>query len=159
QTVSIERQEVLALSVDFWREDDYFGYLHIHNFQESTLQEVKSALDELQAMPLRGLIIDLRGNPGGLLKPALGVAEMFLAERVIVHAAGQHRKANQVYLSQNKNPNPLPVVVLVDGETASAAEVVAGALKDNQRAVLIGQPTYGKGSIQGTIALEKSPGG
>jgi len=161
QTTRIERQEVLALSVDSWRLGEYIGYLHIHNFQESTLQEVKSALDELQSMsmPLQGLIIDLRGNPGGLLKPALGVAELFLPEGVIVHTYGQVRKANQVYLSQNKNPNPLPVIVLVDGETASAAEVVAGALKDNRRAILIGQPTYGKGSIQGTIALEKAPGG
>src|SRR5205807_115206 len=137
----------------------YFGYLHIHNFQESTLQEVKIALDEPQAMSLQGWIIDLRGNPGGLLKPALGVAELFLPEGVIVHTYGQIRKANQVYLSQNKTPYDLPVYVLVDGETASAAEVVAGALKDNRRATLIGQPTYGKGSIQGTIALEKAPGG
>jgi carboxyl-terminal processing protease len=161
QTTRIERQEVLALSVDFRRVGVYFGCLRIHNFQDSTLQEVKNALDELQAMdmPLQGLILDLRGNPGGLLKPALGVAELFLPEGVIVHTYGQVRKANQTYLSQNKAPNPLTVVVLVDGETASAAEVVAGALKDNRRALLIGQPTYGKGSIQGTIALEKAPGG
>jgi len=76
QTTRIERQEVLALSVDYHNWGGYFGYLHIHNFQESTLQEVKSALDDLRAMPmpLQGLILDLRGNPGGLLKPALGVA-------------------------------------------------------------------------------------
>jgi len=161
QTTRIERQEVLALSVDYHNWGGYFGYLHIHNFQESTLQEVKSALDDLRAMPmpLQGLILDLRGNPGGLLKPALGVAELFLREGVIVHTYGQLRKANQVYLSQNKTPHDWPVVVLVDGETASAAEVVAGALKDNRRALLIGQPTYGKGSIQGTLALEKAPGG
>ncbi|MBI1913965.1 MAG: PDZ domain-containing protein [Planctomycetes bacterium] len=163
QTIRLERQEVLALSVDYEPWGGYFGYLHIHNFQDSTLQEVKSALDELRAMPmpLQGLIIDLRGNPGGLLKPALGVAELFLPEGVIVHTYGQVRKANQVYLSQNKTPFPLsvPLLVLVDGETASAAEVVAGALKDNRQALLIGQPTYGKGSIQGTIALEKAPGG
>src|SRR5262249_7644465 len=165
QTTRIERQEVLALSVDFARltgymGGEYIGYLRIHNFQDSTLQEVKSALAELRmSMPLQGLIIDLRGNPGGLLKPALGVAEQFLPEGVIVHTYGQIRKANQVYLSQNKKPETLQVVVLVDGETASAAEVVAGALKDNRRATLIGQPTYGKGSIQGTIGLEKAPGG
>jgi len=161
QTTRIERQEVLALSVDYEPWGGYFGYIHIHNFQDSTLQEVKSALDDLQTMPmpLQGLILDLRGNPGGLLKPALGVAELFLPEGVIVHTYGQLRKANQVYLSQNKNPYHGRVVVLVDGETASAAEVVAGALKDNRRALLIGQPTYGKGSIQGTIALEKAPGG
>jgi len=161
QTVKIERQEVLALSVDSGRVGGYFGYLHLHNFQDSTLQEVKSALLELQSMsmPLQGLIIDLRGNPGGLLKPALGVSELFLPEGVIVHTYGQARKANQVYRSHNENPIPLPLVVLVDGETASAAEVVAGALKDNGRAIIIGQPTYGKGSVQGTIALEKAPGG
>jgi len=87
------------------------------------------------------------------------VAELFLPEGVIVHTYGQARKANQVFRSQNDNPFPWPVMVLVDGETASAAEVLAGALKDNRRALLIGQPTYGKGSIQGTIALEKAPGG
>src|SRR5262249_25079419 len=163
-TASIERKEVLALSVDSGRTGTpgYFGYLHIHNFQDSTLQEVRSALLELQSMssmPLQGLIIDLRGNPGGLLKPALGVAELFLPEGVIVHTYGQARKANQVYRSHNENPLSLPLVVLVDGETASAAEVVAGALKDNGRAIIIGQPTYGKGSVQGTIALENAPGG
>jgi len=163
QTTKIERQDVLALSVDFELRREtgsYFAYLHIHNFQESTLQEVKTSLEEMQKMmPVQGVILDLRGNPGGLFESAVAVAKLFLPEGVVVHRLGQLRKSNQTYRSQSEGPYSMPVVVLVDGETASAAEVLAGALKDNQRAKLFGQPTFGKASIQGVVPLERGPGG
>jgi carboxyl-terminal processing protease len=163
QMVKIERQAVAPVSVDFdVREPamgSYIGYMRIHHFQESTLQEVKDILETWRARALSGIIIDLRGNPGGQFKPALGVAELFLPETVIAYTISPLRDLTRTYKSSNLNPNPLPLVLLVDGETASAAEVLAGALKDNHRAYIIGQTTYGKGSIQCVIPLEKAPGG
>jgi len=163
QMVKLERQAVTPASVDHDirkpADGMYFGYMHIHHFQESTLQEVKDILEDWRSQALSGIIIDLRGNPGGQFKSALGVAEIFLPETVIAYTISPLRDLTRTYRSQNPNPNPLPLVLLVDGETASAAEVLAGALKDNQRALLIGQPTFGKGSIQCVIPLEKAPGG
>ena len=161
--VKVDRQAVLPISVDDTvREVEkgvYVGYMRIHNFQESTLQEVAEILDRWRARALSGIILDLRGNPGGQLKSALGVAELFLPESVIARTFSPIRSLNRIYESKNMSPNPLPLAVLIDGETASAAEVVAGALKDNQRAILLGQPSYGKGSIQCVIPLKRAPGG
>lgn len=166
QTVRVERQAVLANSVEYevlGNEANYIGYLRIHNFQESTVQEVKDALQQWRDMPLRGLIIDLRGNLGGLFKSALQVSEMFMGEGVIAHTTSPVRDLNRTFKSHNVTPLlPLSrdrVILLVDGETASSAEVLAGALKENQRAILIGQTTYGKGSIQSVVPLERLPGG
>ncbi len=163
QTVKVDRQAVLPVSVDYDIREPamgtYLGYMQIHNFQESTLQEVKDILERWRIRPLSGIIIDLRGNPGGQFKSALGVAELFLPEAVIVHTTSPLRSLTRTYESHNATPNTLPLVLLVDGDTASAAEVLAGALKDNRRAVLIGQPTFGKGSIQCVIPLERAPGG
>jgi len=169
QTIEVKRQAVLPLSVDWERrgnEGDYIGYIRIHSFQESTLQEGKDALTQLQQqMGLRGVILDLRGNPGGLFKSALDVAELFLPDSVIVHTHGPETPGhpendlNRVYRSHNMSPYGMPLVALVDGETASAAEILAGALKDNGRAKVVGQTTYGKGSIQCVIPLERAPGG
>ena len=165
QMVKIERQEVLATSVDaeLRRSGDYWvGYLRLYNFQESTLQEVKEALLQWQGMgmPLRGVILDLRGNPGGLFKSSLAVAELFLPEGILAHTQSPLRDFNRTYRAHNGSPCLLPLVVLVDGETASAAEVLVGALKDNRRTEkVIGYPTYGKGSIQCVLPLEGWPGG
>jgi carboxyl-terminal processing protease len=162
QMVQLKRQAVLPSSVDAHLRGEkgtYIGYMQIHNFQESTLQEVKDVLAQWQGMPLRGIIMDLRGNPGGLLKSSLNVAELFLPESVIAHTISPFPDLVKTYRSHNVAPCLLPLVVLVDGETASAAEVLAGALKENQRAILIGQPTYGKSSIQCIIPLERAPGG
>ena len=164
-TEKIERQVVVPVSVEGkLREvpgdrNSYIGELKIHNFQESTFQEVKDILAGWQTMSLRGIVIDLRGNPGGLLKPALQVAELFLPESVIVQTISRVPGLSRVYESHNMSPCPLPLAVLVDGETASAAELLAGTLKDNRRAELIGTTTYGKHSIQNVYPLERGPGG
>jgi len=144
------------------------GYLKIAHFQDTTPQDVREALAQLQVLsagPLRGLVLDLRGNPGGSVIPAVKVAELFLPEGVIVNMSSRFKDFDGEFrVRESVNPFALPMCVLVDGETASAAELLAGALKENNvgnqaRAQLIGQTTFGKGSVQCIIPLEKSPGG
>jgi carboxyl-terminal processing protease len=135
------------------------GKLTISYFQESTLQEVKEALTALQDYGMKVLILDLRGNPGGLFKSAVEIAELFLPEGIIVvsqtHLHFKDRKLSGTIRSEQPDAYLMPMVVLIDGETASAAEVLAGALKDNGRAKLVGHTTYGKGTLQCVIPLDK----
>jgi carboxyl-terminal processing protease len=153
-SVEYERQEVDATTP--------IGYLRITHFQDSTLEEVKVALEAMQvsAMPLKGLILDLRGNPGGAFESAVAVADLFLGEGIIVYAQSPVRKYNRTYKAEPGAGVQLPLVVLVDGETASAAEVLAAALKDRTgRAptLVVGQTTYGKGSVQQVLAVDGVP--
>lgn len=135
------------------------GYFRLVGFQKTSLQELDEAVLSLKARGMKALVIDLRGNPGGLFAVSVQIAERFLAEGVIVSTEGRLRKANQTYLTHaGSGVYDFPLVVLVDGDTASAAEVLAGALKDRQRAYLVGQPTYGKGSIQGMVQLNSVGG-
>jgi carboxyl-terminal processing protease len=131
------------------------GLLRIVTFQETTPQEVREALATLQTAGVRVLIIDLRGNPGGAFKAAVQVAELFLGEGVIVIA--QFPEYNRPFRAEGGNPFAGPLIVLIDGETASAAEVLAGALKEHRRATLLGQTTFGKGSLQCVASLDKPP--
>ena len=139
------------------------GYLRIHHFQDSTLQEVKDALAAMNnpGDPIKGLILDLRGNPGGVFKSAVAIAELFLGEGIIVVGQSPIRDFNRTYRADNPLASQIPAVVLVDGDTASAAEVLAGALKESRATRsptrLLGQTTYGKGSIQVIIPMDKSP--
>ena len=151
--VKVERQPVLIPSVDAGNLREDIGYVRILSFQKTTPQELRSELLRLRSQPagLRALVLDLRGNLGGSFEAALEVAEMFLSEGVIVYV--QSRTQEKVRRAHNPDALGVPLVVLVDGETASAAEVVAGALKDNHRARLVGQTTFGKGSIQCLVKL------
>jgi carboxyl-terminal processing protease len=124
------------------------GYLQLIGFQDTTLQELDDAILKLQAWGMRVLILDLRGNPGGLFQVAIQVVERFLSSGLIVSTHGQIREYRGLYPAQGLNPLTVPLVVLIDGDTASSAELVAGALKDNLRGTLVGQTTFGKGSIQ-----------
>ncbi len=135
-----------------------YGYLRISSFQKSTLQEVREALAQLQTAGIKGLILDLRGNPGGAFESAVKVSELFLPEgSLVVLTQGSVKDLNQPFRGGGMNPFALPMVVLVDGETASAAEVLAGSLKEQGRARIIGQNTFGKGTIQQLILLDKAP--
>lgn len=137
------------------------GKMTITYFQETTVQEVKEALAALQSDGMKVLILDLRGNPGGLFKSAVQVADLFLPAGIIVvsqtHVPFKDKRLSGPIRADNVDALLMPMVVLIDGDTASAAEVLAAALKDNGRAKLIGQTTFGKGSIQCVIPLEKPP--
>lgn len=143
------------------------GYLRISSFAKSTPLELEKALGDLAGMArldpmsgqLRALIVDLRGNPGGLFPTAVQIAERFLPEGIIVSTQSQSPAYSRAFESHSgMGANDLPLVVLIDNETASAAEVLAGALKDNQRALLIGRPSYGKGTIQTVLQLSEAGG-
>src|SRR5262249_22224032 len=106
---------------------------------------------------LQGVILDLRGNPGGQFRSAVQVAELFLSEGVICYTHSRFWQYNRPYRAGNMNPYRLPLVVLIDSDTASAAEVLAGALKDQRRALVLGETTFGKNTIQGLIPLNRPP--
>jgi carboxyl-terminal processing protease len=135
------------------------GYIRINHFQDSTAQDVQERLAYLQTIGVNALILDLRGNPGGVFQAGVQVADLFLNEGTVVSSESPLGEFNRPFGVGSKNPVQLPVVVLVDRDTASAAEVVAGALKDQRHAntLIVGQTTFGKGSIQGVIPLDKAP--
>lgn len=124
-------------------------------FNLTTNDEFQEALQDLQSKGMSTLILDLRGNRGGLLIQAVRVAETFLQRgQLIVTQKGRIRGSSQPFSAGNDNPNPVPLVVLVNSDTASAAEIVAGALQDHDRALIIGETTFGKGLVQLPIQLE-----
>ncbi len=151
RVVKLQRRPLVIPSVSeprFADPQSGIGYLQLTGFQETTVRELNAAVARLQAMGMRVLILDLRGNPGGLFYVARQVVERFISSGVIVSTHGQVREYNCVYEAHGADVLSVPLVVLVDGETASSAEMVAGALKDRQRGTLVGQTTFGKGSIQ-----------
>lgn len=136
--------------------DGGVGFLAITTFSDSTVVELVHTVDSLRAAGARSLIVDLRGNPGGLLAQGVQVADLFLdAGRRIVSTRGRVANANTQYVdSTAQRWTDMPVALLVDHLTASAAEIVAGALQDNDRALVVGRATYGKGSAQAIYRLD-----
>ncbi len=133
------------------------GYIHITNFQETTGREVADALQKLS--PMQGLILDLRGNPGGLLSEAVSVAGDFLQKGQIIVSQKGRAFPDQVYRAQhNSHYGNFPIVVLVNHGTASAAEIVSGALQDHDRALIAGETTFGKGLVQTVYPLSENTG-
>jgi carboxyl-terminal processing protease len=142
--------------------DRRYAYVRVRTFQERTDRNLAKALDDARAAvggQLRGLVLDLRNNPGGLLDQAVRVCDVFLADGVIVTTAGRGRRNVEVERAREKDTEPpYPLIVLVNKGTASASEIVAGALQDHGRAVIMGTPTFGKGSVQTVIELEDGSG-
>jgi carboxyl-terminal processing protease len=132
------------------------GYIAMTGgFNLTTSAEFQAALEDLHTKGMNTLVLDLRGNRGGLLIQAVRVANTFLQRgQVIVTQQGRIRGASEGFPAQNDNPDPTPLVVLVNGDSASAAEIVAGALQDHDRALIIGENTFGKGLVQLPIQLE-----
>lgn len=137
-----------------------FAYARITNFQSHTTGDFKAELQELQRVHrLNGLILDLRNNPGGLLQQAVSIADIFLDKGTIVYTKGRREDQNNVYAARaNGEKSIYPLVVLVNEGSASAAEIVAGALQAHKRAIIVGTRTFGKGSVQTIIPLPDGAG-
>ena len=135
------------------------GYAALTNgFNQKTSEELQDAIADLKRQGMTAMILDLRRNPGGLLKQAIEVSELFLpAKEEVVSVRGREgRMRNQSYKSANKEPETMPLVVMINGSTASASEIVAGAIQDKDRGLIVGEDSFGKGLVQTVFRL---PGG
>jgi hypothetical protein len=134
------------------------GYLRIHRFDAKTVASLDDGAARLTAAGMRVLILDLRGNGGGLLSAAVEVADRFVTSGVLVTTRGQIREYNRIFKARGNAKITVPLIVLIDGETASSAELVAAAFQDHQRGMLLGQRSFGKGTIQETVRLRGGVG-
>jgi carboxyl-terminal processing protease len=157
--ITIVRDNIAVKSVRSRYLGDGLGYVRISQFMEHTTDDLRAALAALTKESgqdqLRGLVLDLRNNPGGLLTQAVSVGDLFLKEGVIVYTDGRIESQKQKFFAHARGTEPdYPMVVLVNGGSASASEIVAGALKDYGRALILGTQTFGKGSVQTITPLE-----
>jgi carboxyl-terminal processing protease len=155
---TLTRENIQIQSVKYKDLGDGYGYIRVTQFQERTAAALEEAIAQLSAGSddnLRGLILDLRNDPGGLLSQAVKVADTFLDSGLIVYTDGRLDSQKQKYFAHKPGSHTeFPMVVLVNGGTASAAEIVAGALQDHKRALVLGTQTFGKGSVQTILPLD-----
>ncbi|MFP1680208.1 S41 family peptidase [Alloalcanivorax sp. C16-2] len=153
--VTLKRDRIKVESVKSETLEPGYGYLRISQFQSRTGQDAKAAVEKLTANgDLRGLVLDLRNNPGGVLGGAVEVADLFLDSGLVVYTQGRDPESRNNYeATPGDLLNGLPLVVLVNGGSASASEIVAGALQDQGRAVVVGTRTFGKGSVQTVLPI------
>ena len=138
--------------------DDGIGYVKIANFSRSTPEELRDALRDLESNGMRALVIDLRNNPGGLLQAAKQVSELFLEkDRLIVYTKGRMPNSSRKYYSSNRRAHGgYPIVVMINGASASASEIFAGAMQDWDHALIVGERSFGKGTVQTVFDLSDS---
>ena len=157
QRITITRDIIRVQSVRWEVLEPGFGYVRITNFQARTARDLVRAIESLKDEgPLQGLVLDLRNNPGGVLNGAVGVSDAFLDDGLIVYTEGRLQESQFRYTaSPGDVADGVPLVVLVNEGSASASEIVAGALQDHKRAVIMGSPTFGKGSVQTILPLSQ----
>ncbi|HEV2177501.1 MAG TPA: S41 family peptidase [Terriglobia bacterium] len=135
------------------------AYIHINGEDETTNDELTAALKRLDAKDLRGMVLDLRNNPGGLLNEAVDVSDHFLQkDQLIVYHYGRRSREQRYYAQHGEQGNEYPMVVLINRNTASAAEIISGALQDHDRALIMGEPSFGKGLVQTVYPLSEHAG-
>jgi carboxyl-terminal processing protease len=162
QAFTMEREIIKVKSVKSKSLENGFGYVRLTQFQERSGKDLGNALDKLRednGGVLQGLVLDLRNNPGGLLDQAVEVADQFLSEGLIFYTQGREDDAQMEFSAMHSGTEPdYPIVVLINGGSASASEIVAGALQDHGRAVIMGLQSFGKGSVQTIIPLSDKSG-
>ncbi len=161
KNLEIVRDIIPLESVRSYELKPSYGYLRVTNFRDRTYRDLKAALEKLESgsTPLKGLVLDLRDNPGGLLEQAVRVADAFLDEGRIVSVKGRLKTHTKVYSAHaGDEQRTYPIVLLINGGSASASEIVAGALQDHGRAVVLGATSFGKGSVQAVEPLRDGSG-
>ncbi|MDR1962297.1 MAG: S41 family peptidase [Planctomycetaceae bacterium] len=152
--VQITRRQIEVPSVEDIRMlNDYLGYVKLTGFQSKTGEEMKSALLELDRRGMKCLVLDMRRNPGGLLQIGIEVANLFLDKGAIVRTRGRQNNSDFAYMATPDETWDIPLIVLIDEESASASEIVAGAIRDHKRGTIIGKRSYGKGTIQQILPI------
>jgi carboxyl-terminal processing protease len=158
--LTLTREVIKIQSVKSRMLEKGYGYLRVTQFQERTSSDLDSAIEKLEKEngSLQGLVLDLRNNPGGLLTQAIKVTDIFLDGGLIVYTDGRLQNQKQKYFAHKSGSHvEYPMVILVNGGTASASEIVTGALQDHKRALVLGTQTFGKGSVQTILPLEANP--
>ena len=153
---TLVREDIAVSSVNTRTLEPGFGYIRISQFQTNTAGDLKDALRRLQQAddPLKGIVLDLRNNPGGTLLSSVEVVDLFLDHGLIVSTKGRLQSSSAKYrATKGDQLQGAPIVVIINGGSASASEVVAGALQDHDRATLVGAKSYGKGSVQSVVPL------
>ncbi|MBV1817048.1 S41 family peptidase [Anaerosalibacter bizertensis] len=154
--LKIKREEIRLKSVKAQMLEDKIGYIKITSFDDLTYKDFKKEFETLEKDEAKGIILDLRNNPGGLLDVCADIADEFLGEGTIVYT--EDKNGEREYLNSDKGKTDLPLVVLVNEGSASASEILAGAIKDTDRGVLVGTKTFGKGIVQRIIKLPDGSG-
>lgn len=149
---SVERAEIVDAEAGV-------ALCRVSCFQKTTARDLESALWRLHRDGMRSLVVDLRGNPGGLLLAAVEAADLFLDRGIIVATRGRNTQEDFTYTAHENGTWQVPLVVLIDGDSASAAEIFAGAIRDHRRGTIVGARSYGKGSVQGIFPIDGSPAG
>ncbi|AGW14457.1 S41 family peptidase [Megalodesulfovibrio gigas] len=161
EKVSILRDTIPIISVKSEVLEDGILYLRLNKFNEHSTEEMENALAAYhkKGRPLKGVVLDLRNNPGGLLDQAVSITDLFLSEGMIVYIQGRDKRNRKDFTATRSSDDiTVPMVTLINAGSASASEIVAGALQDHKRSLLIGEPTFGKGSVQTIIPLSDGAG-
>ena len=158
--ITVIRDIIRVKSVRNRMLDAGFGYIRLAQFQEGSATEFTKALNELDAKvegkKLKGLVLDLRNNPGGLLTEAIRIGDIFLKDGVIVYTEGRLESQKQKYYAHNDGSEPeYPIITIINGGSASASEIVSGALQDAGRSLILGQQSFGKGSVQTILPMDR----
>jgi len=154
----IVRENITIHTVKSEMLPDSVGFLRITQFNQRTVSEFRKAVYDLSGKGARGFVLDLRNNPGGLLNSCVEIADLFIDSGVIVSTRGRFDRANETLYARPGTITKLPVVVLINEGSASASEILAGALKDHGRAIVVGKQSYGKGSVQTMFNLSDDSG-
>jgi carboxyl-terminal processing protease len=159
RAITVRREHVEVPSIEHVRMADPaagVAYLKISSFQKTTAADLEAALRRLDVAGMRSLVVDLRGNPGGLLSAAVDVADLFLERGLVVATRGRSPEEDFNYTASRPGTWRMPLVVVIDGESASSSEIFAGAIRDHARGTIVGTRSYGKGSIQGIFPLDSA---